>query len=119
MKALSLALGLMAAEFTNAAIKTPYDCYGELPAYYGLDEGNRYTDLFIMTGLDAYKAKLNSIMVCMPESGDSIESITSIWGDWDGKEWSNLQKLNSFGQLPSFAKFSDDEALQAAGLSAL
>jgi len=56
MKLLTSALGLMALEFASADVSTPYDCYRERPAAYGRDEGEKTTDFFAMTGLDAYKA---------------------------------------------------------------
>lgn len=43
----------------------------------------------------------------------------TVWGEWTGTEWTNLQRLNSIGKQSTLVEFDDNSALSAGGLGAL
>ena len=121
MKLLNSALGLMALEFANANVTTPYDCYRERPAAYGRDEGEKITDFYAMTGLDAYSAKLMAITGCVDLRTDLLSGLFTVWGEWNTEtnEFENVQRLNAMGNMSGLVEFDDSSALSEAGLSGL
>lgn len=48
-----------------------------------------------------------------------ISGITTIWGVWDAENeiWTNLQKLNTIGQMSGLAGFSDQALSTEADLA--
>ncbi len=91
MKLSIAALGLMASEYAvQAAIEKPYDCYREMSTLYGKDAGIKKTDMFVMTGLNAYKAKLAAITGCFDYENNLMTGLFTVWGEWTGTEWTNL-----------------------------
>ena len=113
MKLLTTALGLMAIEFANADVSTPYDCYRERPAAYGRDEGEKVTDYYAMTGLDAYSSKLAAITGCVDLRTQRLSGLFTVWGDWNPEtnEFENMQRLNAMGRMSGLVEFDDSSAL--------
>ncbi len=75
--------------------------------------------MFVMTGLNAYKAKLAAITGCFNERNGLMTGLFTVWGEWTGTEWENLQRLTSIGKQSNLVEFDDNTALTTAGLSAL
>lgn len=97
----------------------PYDCFKESAQPYGQTTDAKVTDLSIIPGLDLQNAKLAAITACTDMDTFLISGITTIWGVWDAEtnEWTNLQKLNTIGQMSGLSTFSDQALSSEADLA--
>ena len=48
-----------------------------------------------------------------------VTGMFTIWGEWTGTEWTNLQRMPTIGRMSGLAYFDDNAALSDAGLDSL
>ncbi len=118
MKLFSAAVSLFATQ-VYANIAVPYDCYSQNAGLYGDQTGTVVSDLVNLPGLQAHDSKLASIHSCSDNETQMITGLFTIWGEWTGTEWTNLQKMPTIGRMSGLAYFDDNAALSDAGLDTL
>ena len=122
MKLLAASLGLMASELAFAQkyqTYIPYDCYKESDKMYGDTVGEKVSDMEAMTGLDAYRHRMIAITGCVDQRTTLISGLTTVWGQWDGVGWTDMQRLNVIGRLSGLYEFDDNGALAEYGAPSL
>ena len=64
----------------------PLDCYAEGERVYGKKQGNRLSDLDLISGLDANSHRLTSLTACIDNYTNLISGVTTNYGIWSGTE---------------------------------
>ena len=77
------------------------------------------SDKSVITGLSLENAKLVGITGCVDTATDRVTGLTTIWGEWDGSKYDNVQRLNVIGRLSGISEYDNSDALAQAGLSDL
>ena len=113
----SLSSAGQANEITDVNIA--YDCWGETVRAYGKHEGQRVSDMKLLTGLDAARHKLVSISACTDMKTRLISGVTTTYAIWEGAEQNTLLRMNLLGRVSEYYQYDDNAVLKAAGLQEL
>ena len=73
-------MGLLAAQSAYAAeqqVHIPFDCYKESERVYGKKQGNRKSDIDLISGLDAGFSRLTTLTACIDNDTNLISGVTT------------------------------------------
>lgn len=89
----------------------PFDCYTESERVYGKKQGNRKSDIDLISGLDAGSSRLTTLTACIDNDSNLISGVTTSYDlgkpDFDrvlGAEYSP-KRMNIIGSLSGIHEF--------------